>query len=444
LFNRLSNTIAAPRYQGRLTVLRNSPSGIKTDDRYRTVPENQIVDMLLVAAFVYEIDAGKEDTARTSIISAVNNWILLGLGHRSNAAGQRMFDPVEVINFMKWAGHQGLDDFWTNHFVATTRAFFSEWSSGAVPGADGLRHHQPARFAVDLRRTFDLSGLEVGQKLRLRLPLPISQHADQIDVEPVAPSGVTARISRSEGRLDFQFAAPSQPQAEIAARMSFTTGGRAKDDLLQVPASVRETYLRDSDGLIRVTPRIKALAETLSGSNGNQLAVATRLFHHLIDELMCGLVHYDQVDAAAPGDWVLDSGWYDCQLGSALFASLCRARGIPARILSGHMMYRLAPGFHYWAEAWIDGLGWVPFDFLTWDLSRAGRDESWRNSFVGTVDYRLVTQCFPLTFTGPMSVRFPPSWHLVNAPFAKGMDIRFTELGGKLIYRDRISCQLLG
>lgn len=154
---------------------------------------------------------------------------------------------------------------------------------------------------------------------------------------------------------------------------------------------------------------------------------------------MCGMVHYDQVNADAPGDWVLNAGWYDCQLGSALFASMCRAQGIPARILSGHMLYRLAPGFHYWAEVWIDELGWTPFDLLTWDLSKGGRDLAWRNCFVGKIDYRMVTQCFPLAFTGPMSVRFPPAWHLINAPFDGGMEINFTELDGKLIYCDRVT-----
>jgi hypothetical protein len=107
------------------------------------------------------------------------------------------------------------------------------------------------------------------------------------------------------------------------------------------------------------------------------------------------------------------------------------------------VMYRLAPGFHYWAEAWIEGRGWTPFDFLNWDLSKAGSDLQWRGSFVGAVDYRLVTQCFPLVCTGPMSVRFPPAWHLTNKAFSNGLEIRFAELDGKLIYSDRISCRLL-
>jgi len=46
-----------------------------------------------------------------------------------------------------------------------------------------------------------------------------------------------------------------------------------------------------------------------------------------------------------------------CQLVSALFASMCRARGIPARILGGFYLYRTFSTNHYWAEAWIDGQG---------------------------------------------------------------------------------------
>ena len=153
------------------------------------------------------------------------------------------------------------------------------------------------------------------------------------------------------------------------------------------------------------------------------------------------MVRYDQVDSAAPGDWVLDTGWYDCQLGSSLFVSLCRARGIPARLMSGHMLYKLAPGFHYWAEVWKEDSGWLPFDFLSWDLSEAGRDEVWRDRFAGNIDYRMVTQCLPLAFTGPMSVRFPPAWHLVNAPAAGGMTIRFSDLTDELIYSDQVTVE---
>jgi hypothetical protein len=422
--------------------LKNVPPGIRAESRYRTVSEQQIVDMLLVAAFSFELDAGKRESAIARIGSALDAWIRLGLGYRMSEHGARMFDPVEVVNRMKWAGYLGFDDFWINHFVASGRAFVGEWDSVAGSEPSRFSRRDPARFSVNLRRIFNMTGIEAGQKLRLRLPLPLTQSSEHIEVEPTASADLSARIIRSEGRLDFQFAAPSEPVVEIAAKMSFTTDGHSKDDLSGGSApNGADTYLRPSEGLIRVTPRIQALSQALTGTGNNRLAIVTTFFHYIIDELMCGMVHYDQVNADAPGDWVLDAGWYDCQLGSALLVSMCRASGIPARILSGHMLYRLAPGFHYWAEVWIDGQGWIPFDFLTWDLSKAGRDAAWRNYFAGAIDYRMVTQCFPLTFTGPMSVRFPPAWHLVNAPSSSGMEINFTELDGKLIYCDCVTSQ---
>jgi hypothetical protein len=426
----------------RLIGLKNIAPGIRTEDRYRTVSERQIIDMLLVAAFVFDLEAGRREDAVARVSAGLNSWIMLGLGYRMSDDGERMFDPVEVVNRMKWSGYQGLDGFWVNHFVATGRAFFGEWNANASDAPSRRRMQDPVRFSVCLRRIFGLDGVEAGRKLRLRLPLPLSQSSEQVEIESTAPAGLSTRVVRSDGRLDFQFAAPSEPVVEIAAKIVFTTDGRSRDDLPgRLASNRRETYLRAHEGLIRVTPRIQALARAIGEKGAGDLEIAKSFFHYVIDELMCGMVHYDQVNADMPGDWVLDSGWYDCQLGSVLFVSMCRAWGIPARILSGHMLYRLAPGFHYWAEVWIDEHGWTPFDFLTWDLSKGGRDTAWRNSFAGKIDYRMVTQCLPLAFTGPMSVRFPTTWHLINAPVNGGIDINFTELDGKLIYRDRVTAQ---
>jgi Transglutaminase-like superfamily len=422
--------------------LKSNAPGIRAEDRYRTVGESQIVHLLLVAAFAYELEAGQRESASARATAGLDSWIALGLGYRMSHRGERLFDPVEVINRMKWSGYHGLDDFWVNCFLATQRRFSAEWDDDVnhTPSRRDQRLH--TRFNVGLRRIFSLEQIEAGRKLRLRLPLPLSQSSENIEIEPIVPTGSSARIVRSEGRLDFQLAAPSEPQVEIAAKIEFTTLNRSRDDLPGgLPPERREIYLRANEGLIRITPRIQALARAIAKMGAGDFEIAKSFFHYVVDEHMCGMVHYDQVDGDKPGDWVLDAGWYDCQLGSALFVSMCRASGIPARLLSGHMLYRLAPGFHYWAEVWIDELGWTPFDLLTWDLSEGGRNTAWRDFFVGQIDYRMVTQCFPLTFTGPMSVRFPTEWHLINAPTNDGMQINFTELDGRLIYTDQITAQ---
>ncbi|MGO8910560.1 MAG: hypothetical protein ACLQDM_14745, partial [Bradyrhizobium sp.] len=174
------------------------PPGIGADDRYRTVPERQIADMLLVAAFVSDLEAGRRDSALARVLAALDKWIALGLGYRMSDRGERMFDPVEVVNRMKWSGYQGLDDFWINHFVATGRAFLGKWDPGASDAPARPGRQDPMRFSVSLRRIFSLIGIEAGQKLRLRLPLPLSQSSEQIEVEPIAPAGLLARVVRSE------------------------------------------------------------------------------------------------------------------------------------------------------------------------------------------------------------------------------------------------------
>jgi hypothetical protein len=421
--------------------------GSRADVRYRTVTELRIIDMLLLAGWVVELDAGRRLEAAASTAATLQNLISLGLGYRVSERGERLFDPVEVVNCMKWAGLNNLDKFWIDRFVGTGRSLLREWDPTAIEVGSRSRPHNriPARFGVTLRRRFDLSRFQHGAKVRLRLPLPLSACVvGDIEVSPIIPNDLSANITRSDGRLDVQFAVPTDPVVDIAAEFSFATTGSSTDAKAgDLDLKEAEIYLRPNEGLIRITPRIQALADKLSGHEKIFRNIVAALWRYMIDELNCGMAHYDQVSADAPGDWVLDSGWYDCQLGSALFASMCRARGIPARIMSGHVLYRLASGFHYWTEVWIEGQGWTPFDLLSWDLSEAGRNSTWRDYFAGHIDYRMVTQCMPLAFTGPMSVRFPAAWHLITTPSSTGMETCFSELDGSLIYSDHVSVRKL-
>jgi transglutaminase-like putative cysteine protease len=418
--------------------------GSRMDDRYRTVAERRIIDTLLAAGWVTEFHDGRRHEATNSTLASLDNLIALGLGYRVSEDGERLFDPVEVINGMKWAGLNGLDRFWVDHFVATGRTLLRDWDETVhESGPLRSRRRAPARFNVTLRRRFDLQHFKRGSKVRLRLPTPLSGWATgEIGVSPIVPKNLSADVTRSDGRLEVQLEAPADPMIEIAAEFSFTTTGAPTDALSSgLDPKAAELYLRHKEGLIRVSPRIQELADQLSGHEKIPHKIVTALWRCMIDELNCGMVHYDQVSADAPGDWVLDTGWYDCQLGSALFASMCRARGIPARLMSGFMLYARAPGFHYWSEVWLEDRGWVPFDLLSWDLSEAGHNGVWRDCLAENIDYRMVTQCMPLVFTGPMSVRFPAAWHLTTSLSATGMETFFSELDGRLIYSDHVSAR---
>jgi transglutaminase-like putative cysteine protease len=60
----------------------------------------------------------------------------------------------------------------------------------------------------------------------------------------------------------------------------------------------------------------------------------------------------------------------NCNDIHALFISLCRSAGIPARLVMGQALEPTPPGeeacdlcgYHCWAEFFVAGLGWLPVD----------------------------------------------------------------------------------
>jgi hypothetical protein len=419
----------------------------KPNPRYRTIPESSIIDLLLLVSWAYDLDAGDRPAAQAATSAALESWVGSGLGYRLGDDGQRLFDPVEVVNFLKWAGLTGSDRYWDDHFVATHRRFvraFRSEEGGAWPGVA-----TPRRFRVKLRRNFDLQGFAGSANVRLRLPLPlVGPYLDDLHVTPVVPAAFEHDVVLRDQCLELRLKVADNRMITIGADFLFTAQDPAGRSLLLtelLSAHEAEFYCRKSEGLIQVTPRIEALAAELGRHCTSAQSTVAAFWAYMMDELCSGMIRYGDVPAAAPGDWILDHGWYDCQLGSALLVSLCRARGIPARIVSGHCLYRVQPISHYWSEIWLDEIGWCPFDVICWDLSRGGQDRAWRDVFAGRMDYRLVTQCFPLVFTGPMSLRFPQAWQMVQVAAEGGVATTYTNADdGSLIYRDHVAVESLG
>jgi hypothetical protein len=409
----------------------------KPDARYRTIPQSAIIDLLLLVSWASEVDAGERAFAQAATAAALDEWIGGGLGYELDADGQRLFDPVEVVNFLKWAGLSGSDRYWEDHFVATHRRFVAEFRAEEP----GLQRAGPRGFRVTLRRSFDLRGFAEGASVRLRLPLPLAgAYLDDLSVTPVLPDASQSDAVQRAQCLELRLRVAGERRITIGADVTFTAHeplGRALALTGPLTAQEAALYCRRSEGLIRVTPRIEALAAELGRGRTSAASMVAAFWDYMMDELCSGMIRYGDVPAEAPGDWVLDHGWYDCQLGSALLVSLCRARGIPARIVSGYCLYRVQPISHYWSEIWLDDRGWCPFDVICWDLSRGGQDRDWRDVFAGRMDYRLVTQCFPLVFTGPMSLRFPEAWHMMQWAAEGGIDTAYTNaMDGSLIWRD--------
>lgn len=421
--------------------------GTTGNNRLRTVAEGPIIDFLMVGAWAFELRRGGRQAAAEVTRAALSRWVAAGLPFSMGADGQPRYDPVEVMNYMKWSNLRHGDTFWAERCLTTGRRIVLEQDEGRL--SPGQFSALPVRdFTFVLTRSFNLESIAPGTSLRLRLPLPLEdQNLRNLKVGYSSDCGTPVTYLQFPGRLEARFGVPDTHRVGITFRADFRLGpdsSRSKasdhDDVPPLDSAEFELYTRSSEGFINVTPRIRSLSMELAGKGRSTSEIISSFWDYLMDHLFSGSIHYEEIDPVRPMDWLLDNGWYDCQLGAALLVSLCRAQKIPARIVNGYILYSLVPGNHFWAEIWTKESGWAPFDLLSWDLAGGGRERAWRNCFAGTLDYRMKTQCFPRSVVGPMSLRLPPQWNILLEAIPDGIRITMADSHtGTLVYCDEIS-----
>lgn len=119
-------------------------------------------------------------------------------------------------------------------------------------------------------------------------------------------------------------------------------------------------YFLRSTALTEPSAEIRALAKSVSAAD--QLATL-----HALSAKVREVVRYDtgHTDAKTTADAALAAGHGVCQDHAHIFISAARVLGFPARYVSGYLMMNdriEQEASHAWAEAHVDGLGWVGFD----------------------------------------------------------------------------------
>lgn len=135
--------------------------------------------------------------------------------------------------------------------------------------------------------------------------------------------------------------------------------------------------LRRDEKHMEVSAKIQSLADRLAGDETNPVLLAQRFFEHVIEVSD----HYSKF-GPTPKGLCLGSA-EECLAGSgdcctdqhALFIALCRARGIPCRLIYGSRLRPdnagkdFDPGYRCWPNFFAPGLGWVPLDISSADTA---------------------------------------------------------------------------
>ena len=109
-------------------------------------------------------------------------------------------------------------------------------------------------------------------------------------------------------------------------------------------------------------PRMRALVSAVRGEGTEELPILHSLSSAVLDAVKYETGHTN-VETIA--EKALEAGHGVCQDHAHIFVGAARELGIPARYVSGYLMMddRVEQeATHAWAEAHVEGLGWVGFD----------------------------------------------------------------------------------
>jgi len=133
-------------------------------------------------------------------------------------------------------------------------------------------------------------------------------------------------------------------------------------------------------------------ASAAVGRERNPYLKAKRVYTHLLDTLQ-----FTRTPAGTDPLSALETGEADSYIYAVLFCAYLRGQGIPARPVSGYLVYgdKIAVKY-FWAEFYIEHFGWVPVDPALGDGAKYGNFPDSTlidtpNYYFGNLDNRHIT-----------------------------------------------------
>lgn len=204
------------------------------------------------------------------------------------------------------------------------------------PVAAGLQRLRLKPKSSSGQRILDWQMHFEGARLQVEYDDPNCNHVSLISFEP----GVSEVTIRCEGVVD------TNDQSGIIGKHA---------GFLPMWQFVEQT------DLTKAGQRMRSLLSGLA-QGGETLPML-----HALSALIRERVGYStgHTDAATTAEGVLAAGRGVCQDHAHVFIGAARSLGIPARYVSGYLMMNdrvEQDAGHAWAEAFVEGLGWVGFD----------------------------------------------------------------------------------
>lgn len=225
----------------------------------------------------------------------------------------------------------------------------------------------PQQFQVDYIVEVKNTG-GTARDLKLQIPILATEGLPpyQRMISYKMPNGVKI-IKDYDGATALYNLARFEKGGSLLLKFSFTIVNYAIDYRLKAYqgfSSAEGRYLKPEPGIESDTGLIKGLAQKLTVGSNTQLEKARKLFHYVNSNLEYQRIDEDTHSAVR----TLQIGKGVCEDFSLVYIALCRASGIPARLVRGYRfsvsdlnsgetdLKRFA---HAWVEVKLPAEGWI-------------------------------------------------------------------------------------
>jgi len=211
--------------------------------------------------------------------------------------------------------------------------------------------------------SYDLSAPGDTQKISFVALIP-QTIPDRQTISGISYSPKPSRIFERDGNryAEFVFVNPNRHteiKINVKAELFRYDLMTARTKGEKMPPNDRELaeYLKQERYIEKDHQLIREIADGIEGNT--DIDIAKNVYEYVAENLEYAVTWRRGLGAVK----ALQRGKGDCTEYSDLFVAICRAKNIPARVITGYTVRRDSkPPGHNWVEVYLQGYGWVPFD----------------------------------------------------------------------------------
>jgi len=224
---------------------------------------------------------------------------------------------------------------------------------------------------VEFQLQYDFHVYGETSKILFRVPVPISipNRQEILDVKySIKPRRIHSEDSNNYA--EFLFNRPKDHitvTIDVKAKLykyDLSTARKAGND---APSEDNFKNFLAAEKYIEKDDLLVARTASYLGEK-DELLTIRNIYEYVIDSMTYS--GYRKMDHGAV--YALEEKKGDCSEYSYLFAALCRANNIPARVVEGYAFDGEKEPRHAWVEAYLKEYGWVPFDPAKGDVEHVG------------------------------------------------------------------------